>query len=220
MRGKAKTSTTKIAAAPKPVAESLFDPEQLVSQADLTKLFDCDQTTISKLTTNGVLEREGGRLGRNGSGLYRLGASMRNYLAYKVRQSKEINPLQARRSTALSRQSEAAATIAEMTLAEKRGRLIETDFVEFYMTDLLTRMRNEILTVPRRITRKSTGKNRQEIIKLIDSEIIERLRYLASPEAIEKRWKHLLSAYKASRKGGYDFESDFGEVTETDDEEE
>lgn len=103
---------------------------------------------------------EEGAVKKTGHGRYRLGESVRGYLAFKLRaQADELE-----RSTAgedfeihRARLYKARADAAEIDLALRMGEVIHGDIAEELFTDCIRKMRSKVLAMPTRLAPQLEG---------------------------------------------------------------
>jgi phage terminase Nu1 subunit (DNA packaging protein) len=157
--------------------EGIWDPEQLVSQGDLAKLLGTTQPNISQLTQSGVFEREAGRVGRNGAGLYPLGHNIRRWAAYKIRHVVDDSERELRGSR--KRKLDAEAASAEIELARKRSEVVDVRLVVIFLEDLVIRVRCEIMAIPARMARKIVKKDVKSTVGILKGELERALHELS-----------------------------------------
>jgi hypothetical protein len=139
--------------------ESGADVDERVSQAFLSKLFGLDQTTISKLTSDGVFERIEGARGKNGAGVYALRDSVQRYVSYRVKKVHELSPMESAHKQALIRRAEAAAEKAEWDLKDKTNQTVPNDLVTQLFADAVVGFREAILGIPFQMSRRIANRN-------------------------------------------------------------
>jgi hypothetical protein len=146
-------------------------PANTMTTAQLAKLVRATPRWILKLTADGVLHRAQDADGSELRGRYSARA-VGDFCDY-LRQKARLDDSSELRYSALRNERMAAENeLTQLTLAERKGQLHNSEDVEFVMTQMLTAFKARILAVPARVSRSLIGKtNFREIFDIIMREI-------------------------------------------------
>jgi hypothetical protein len=146
-------------------------PANNMTTAQLAKLVRATPRWILKLTADGVLHRAQDADGSELRGRYSAHA-VGDFCDY-LRQQARIDDSSEIRYSALRNERMAAENeLSQLTLAERKGQLHNSDDVEFVMTQMLTAFKARTLAIPARVSRSLIGKTKfKEIFDIIMHEI-------------------------------------------------
>jgi phage terminase Nu1 subunit (DNA packaging protein) len=145
--------------------------QRTIDATSLAKILDVTPRYVRQLTRDGILSRARDRDGNELRGRYSL-LSVREYCRY-LRSLMRLDDSSEQRWSALRNEKLAAENeLTQLTLAERKGQLHNSDDVEFVMTQMLTAFKARTLAIPARVSRLLIGKtNFREIFDIIMREI-------------------------------------------------
>jgi phage terminase Nu1 subunit (DNA packaging protein) len=145
----------------------------------LAKLLLLTNRHVRRLTSDGVLIRARDETGSELRGRYELVENIQAYIKYQ-REALRLDDASDSRGAQLKNQKLAAeAQIADIKLAQLRGEVHNSKDVEFVMTNMITYMKQHLLSIPSRVARLLVGATSfQKIYDVISREIEVVLREL------------------------------------------
>ena len=145
----------------------------------LAKLLLLTNRHVRRLAADGVLIRARNEQGEELRGRYELVENIQAYIKYQ-REALRLDDASDSRGAMLKNQKLAAdAAIADIRLKQLRGEVHNAKDVEFVMTNMITYMKQHLLSIPSRVARLCVGVTSfQKIYDLISREIEAVLREL------------------------------------------
>ena len=142
-----------------------------MTTAQLAKLVRATPRWILKLTADGVLHRALDADGSELRGRYHARA-VGDFCDYLRRQARIDDSSELRYSALRNEKLSAENELTQLSLAERKGQLHNSDDVEFVMTQMLTAFKARILAIPARVSRLLIGRTKfKEIFDIIMKEI-------------------------------------------------
>lgn len=151
----------------------------VVNQKELAQCLGVSSRRIRQLKEDGLFQQQAGVRG------YSLETCIQEYIEYKV------NAETGRRASiskerVQAEHEEIKKQISVMRLRKLRMELHEAADVEFYLSDMLTRFKNRLLSLPPKLAMEVSGESdMNRIIQIIQKDLLDTLEELSEYDADE-----------------------------------
>jgi phage terminase Nu1 subunit (DNA packaging protein) len=173
--------------------------KEVITLSDLASLCVCSERTIQRLTKRGVLRQAKDRERRIMRGRYVLGDALPRFVEHLRDSITSDDPNERAYVEARARRMTASAEMTQLELRHKRGELLECAHVDFVVTNLLSIVKNHMLSIPSRLMHQLVGKtDPREINMIVRGEVHRALRE-ASEFDTKKLRRQRSSAQRTSK---------------------
>lgn len=139
---------------------------------------------LRKLRADGILVRARDEAGVELQGRYALVANVHAYIKYLQQQGRWDDTSETTRARLVNQRMAAEAEMAELRLKQVKGQLHRAADVEFVLTNMITAVKQHLLSIPSRVARLLVGLTSfQKIYDILSAEIALVLRDLSGYRA-------------------------------------
>jgi phage terminase Nu1 subunit (DNA packaging protein) len=147
----------------------------------LARLLNITPRHLRKLRADGILNRARDEVGDEIEGRYELVASVHAYIKHLQQSARWDDSTETTRARLVNQKLAAEAQIADLRLQQIKGQLHRAVDVEFVLTNMLTAIKQHLLSIPSRVARLLVGLTSfQKIYDIISREIELVLRELSA----------------------------------------